>query len=130
MMMRFVSVALAFFVTPWILAAADDEAVQKELKALEGSWKVVSGFADGQEIPKGKLPKTTYVVRADRTIAAQSDTSRFSMTATRTTRRGTPPEAAYARTDRSPRLSLAPFSAPGFRSRSSVIPRGATNRRT
>src|SRR5688572_8833066 len=72
MMMRFVSVALAFFVTPWILAAADDEAVQKELKALEGSWKVVSGFADGQEIPKGKLPKTTYVVRADRTIAAQT----------------------------------------------------------
>src|SRR5687768_7611078 len=71
-MMRFMSMALAFCVMSLTLTAADDTLVQKNLKALEGSWKAVSGILAGQEIPKEKLPRTTYVLHADGLITEQT----------------------------------------------------------
>ena len=70
MMLRMFT-ALAFL-TPVTLAAADDAAVKEEFKALEGSCKVVAGLQGGHEIPKDKLPRTTYVLHADGKVTART----------------------------------------------------------
>jgi uncharacterized protein (TIGR03067 family) len=72
MMLRFMCIAVAFLAIPWRLAGGDDAAMQKALKALEGSWQAVAGVEDGQEIPKEKLPRITYVLHADGMITGQT----------------------------------------------------------
>jgi uncharacterized protein (TIGR03067 family) len=72
MMVRFMSMALAFSVIPLTLTAGDDTAVQKEFKAMEGSWKAVAGLQGGQEMPKDKLPRTTYFLHADGKVTART----------------------------------------------------------
>ena len=72
MMVRFMSMALAFSVIPLTLTAGDDIAVQKEFKAMEGSWKAIAGLKGGQEIPKNKLPTTTYVLHPDGKVTART----------------------------------------------------------
>jgi uncharacterized protein (TIGR03067 family) len=48
------------------LAAADgDDDVRKELKALEGTWKVVALEAGGKPLPKTAVPDFLFVVGAD-----------------------------------------------------------------
>src|SRR5262245_27871795 len=71
-MMRFMSTALAFFGISLTAAAADGTAANKELKDLEGRWKVVAGVQGGQEIAKEKLPRTTYVLHADGVVTAET----------------------------------------------------------
>jgi len=44
---------------------AQDDAVQKELKALQGSWKAVALEAGGQQFPNDALPDFTFVIGAD-----------------------------------------------------------------
>jgi uncharacterized protein (TIGR03067 family) len=48
-----------------------DASVKKELKALEGKWKVVAVAAGGMELPIDKLPGITFVLRSDGTATAQ-----------------------------------------------------------
>jgi uncharacterized protein (TIGR03067 family) len=48
------------------LAAADgDDDVRKELKALEGTWKVVALEAGGKPLPKTAVPDFLFIVGAD-----------------------------------------------------------------
>jgi uncharacterized protein (TIGR03067 family) len=47
------------------LAAAADEAVAKELKALAGSWKLASVEAGGQPVPRGDLPAISFTLHPD-----------------------------------------------------------------
>lgn len=50
------------------IAAAQDadngESMNKELKALEGTWKTVAMEAGGQPLPKESLPEFTFIVGA------------------------------------------------------------------
>jgi uncharacterized protein (TIGR03067 family) len=47
------------------LVAADDKAVSKELKALAGSWKLVSSEVEGVPTPKDKLPAISIKLQSD-----------------------------------------------------------------
>jgi len=47
------------------LAAADDEALAKELKALAGSWKLVAVEVEGKPVPKGDLPAISFTLHPD-----------------------------------------------------------------
>jgi uncharacterized protein (TIGR03067 family) len=55
----------ALLATSFLLAADTDEAVQKELKALQGKWKTVGGEAGGKAFPKDSVPAFTFSVGAD-----------------------------------------------------------------
>lgn len=46
-------------------AAAGDDAVRAELKALEGTWKAVSMEAGGTPLPMEGMPPFTFIVAAD-----------------------------------------------------------------
>jgi uncharacterized protein (TIGR03067 family) len=70
-MMCFLTAALAFLGTPFALAAADDAAVRRELKALEGNWKVVAAVDGGRKFPPDRLPPVSFVLRADGTATVR-----------------------------------------------------------
>ncbi len=61
--MRSLSMLLVIFTFPIALNA--DDAVQNELKALQGTWKAVSLEANGNPLPKNAVPPFTYTVSAD-----------------------------------------------------------------
>ena len=42
-----------------------DDAVRKELKALQGTWKAVSLEAGGKSLPKEAVPDFTFIIGAD-----------------------------------------------------------------
>ena len=50
-----------------LLAAADsqDPSSKKDLEGLQGTWKLVSAMKDGKALPKGKVKKTTIVIKDD-----------------------------------------------------------------
>jgi uncharacterized protein (TIGR03067 family) len=56
--------ALVVLTVP-LLMAADNDDVKKELKALQGKWKVVSLEAGGNVLPKEAVPDFTFTVGAD-----------------------------------------------------------------
>src|ERR1051325_4266317 len=68
--MRFMYLTLALFAVPLTMASAGDTAVKKDLKALEGKWKVVALVEDGKELPK--VPAITISFRANGTAVAQT----------------------------------------------------------
>lgn len=63
-MKRFIGLALVLAV-PFPLAADDADDVKKELKTLEGKWKVVALEAGGQTLPKDSIPEFTFTVSAN-----------------------------------------------------------------
>jgi uncharacterized protein (TIGR03067 family) len=69
-MTRFMCAAL--MVIPAAVAAADDAAVKKELKALEGNWKAVAASADGKDAPKDRVPEIIFSIRPDGTSTGQT----------------------------------------------------------
>ncbi|HQR43443.1 MAG TPA: TIGR03067 domain-containing protein [Gemmatales bacterium] len=54
---------LIVLASPLLLAA--DDAVQKELQALQGTWKAVSLEAEGKPVPKEAIPQFIYIIGAD-----------------------------------------------------------------
>ena len=63
------------------LTGADDEA-RKELKALQGKWKVATIEAAGMPLPKGSFPAFTWVIREDGNTTAQMPAGDFPVTLT------------------------------------------------
>src|SRR3954462_9347953 len=63
-LMRRLLGALLVLTTPILLIAGDDD-MHKELKALEGKWKVVALEAGGKPLPKEAVPDFLYIVSAD-----------------------------------------------------------------
>jgi uncharacterized protein (TIGR03067 family) len=55
---------LVVLTCPLTLFAGDDD-VRKELKALQGTWKVVGLEAGGKSYPKDSVPDFTFVIGAD-----------------------------------------------------------------
>jgi len=62
-MQRIIGV-LVVLATPLLVAAGDDD-VQKEIKALQGTWKAVALEAGGNPLPKEAIPDFTYTIGAD-----------------------------------------------------------------
>jgi uncharacterized protein (TIGR03067 family) len=56
---------ICILTTPLVLSADDKDDVQKELKALQGTWKAVALEADGMSLPKTSVPDFTFVIGAD-----------------------------------------------------------------
>ncbi len=48
-------------------SAADDSAAKTDMVQLQGSWSMVSGSADGQEVPKGMLADSKRFCKEDET---------------------------------------------------------------
>ncbi len=57
----FLAVALVAWVSS--LSAAEDDAVQAELKRFEGSWQLVSAVTDGKPTPGEVVQKIRVVIR-------------------------------------------------------------------
>jgi uncharacterized protein (TIGR03067 family) len=58
------SAVLVLVTAPLVLLAGDDN-VRKELKALQGTWKVVGLEAGGKPFPKEMVIDFTFIVGAD-----------------------------------------------------------------
>jgi uncharacterized protein (TIGR03067 family) len=71
-MMRFLLPVLVFLGTLLVLARADDAAMEKELKALAGQWKLVAVEENGESLPKDKLPQISFTLRADGTATVRT----------------------------------------------------------
>ncbi len=68
------AIAMFFLLTAFVgLAAADEEAVSKELKALAGSWILVSSEAEGVPAPKDKLPAMSFKLQSDGRATGKTD---------------------------------------------------------
>ena len=52
-------------VTPLLVGADTDDDVRKELKALQGSWKITSAESDGKPLAKEAIPEFTFIIGAD-----------------------------------------------------------------
>ncbi len=63
--MRFLPTVFVLLGSSLVLAGPDDAAVQKELKALAGKWKLVAVEENGESLPKEKLPPISFIARAD-----------------------------------------------------------------
>ena len=48
-------------------SAADDSVAKADMAKLQGSWSMVSGSADGQEVPKDMLADSKRVCKGDET---------------------------------------------------------------
>jgi uncharacterized protein (TIGR03067 family) len=72
--------ALILLITPPLLAADDD--VKKELKALEGKWKMVAGEAGGNAFPKGEILDFTFTIGAEGKSTGKTPQEEFSATIT------------------------------------------------
>lgn len=66
---------LAGLATFTIAAAwgADEDAVNKDLAALQGEWSMVSGSADGQAMPEQMLKQMKRVCKDDETTTMMGD---------------------------------------------------------
>jgi uncharacterized protein (TIGR03067 family) len=78
-MQRIIGV-LVVLTTLLLLAAGDDAAVGKELKALQGKWKTVAVEAGGKPFPRDAIPAFTFVVAADGKSTGQTPQGEFRFT--------------------------------------------------
>ena len=62
-------VGLAILAIPriFLASAADDSPAKTDMAKLQGSWSMVSGSADGQEVPKELLADSKRVCKGDET---------------------------------------------------------------
>ena len=63
--MRQIICTLIVLAVPVPLTAGDDEEVRKELKALQGTLKIVAVEAMGKSLPKESIPEFTFTIEAD-----------------------------------------------------------------
>jgi uncharacterized protein (TIGR03067 family) len=68
--------------TPVLLTAGDDDDVRKELKALEGRWKVVALEVGGKPLPKEGIPDFTFIVAANGKSTGQTPQGEYQATIT------------------------------------------------
>jgi uncharacterized protein (TIGR03067 family) len=80
-MQRIISV-LVVLTTPLLLAADTDDDVRKELKALQGNWKMVAGEAAGKPFPKDGVPDFAFVAAADGKSTGRTPQGEFQFTMT------------------------------------------------
>jgi uncharacterized protein (TIGR03067 family) len=80
--MQRVICVLITLATPVLMAAADDDAVMKELKALQGTWKAVALEAGGKPLPKQAVPDFTFVIGADGKSMGKMAQSEYAATIT------------------------------------------------
>jgi uncharacterized protein (TIGR03067 family) len=73
---------LIVLTTPLLLTAGNDDDVRKELKALEGKWKMVAGEVAGKPFPKDGVPAFTLVIAADGKSTGQTPQAEFQFTMT------------------------------------------------
>lgn len=78
--MRSFSMMLVVIAFPIVLNG--DDAVQKELKALQGTWKAVALEANGNPFPKNAVPSFTYTVSADGKATGKMGNSEYTATMT------------------------------------------------
>ena len=64
-MMRFPQIVLISLGMSLLLAGCSDSVAQKELKALEGNWKLVAVEENAESLPKDKFPPISFTLRAD-----------------------------------------------------------------
>jgi uncharacterized protein (TIGR03067 family) len=79
-MQRIVSI-LIVLATPLLLGAEADD-VQKELKALQGTWKAVALEAGGNALPKEAIPDFTFIIGADGKSTGKMPQGEYSATIT------------------------------------------------
>jgi len=63
--MQRITCVLIVLTTPLLLTADTDDDVRKELKALQGKWKMVAGEVAGKPFPKDEVPVFTFVIGAE-----------------------------------------------------------------
>ncbi len=63
--MRFLAAVSVLVGASLVVAGTDDTAQKKELKALQGTWKLVSVEVAGEAIPKINVPAITFTLRPD-----------------------------------------------------------------
>src|SRR5437899_2199188 len=73
---------LGVLTTAVLLAAGPDDDVRKELKALQGNWKMVAGEAAGKPFPKDGIPAFTFVIAADGKSMGKTPQEEFRVTIT------------------------------------------------
>jgi uncharacterized protein (TIGR03067 family) len=80
-MQRIICVLIVLAV-PLTLVADTDDAVRKELKALQGKWKTVAVEAAGKPFPSDGIPEFTFVVAAEGKSTGQTPKGEFRFTMT------------------------------------------------
>jgi uncharacterized protein (TIGR03067 family) len=56
---------------------SDESPVQKEMKALEGTWKTAGAEEGGKPVPKDKLPQLTFTVHPDGKATVRAPDAEF-----------------------------------------------------
>src|SRR5262245_30611425 len=79
--MQRISGVLIVLAAPVLLAADADDA-RKELKALQGKWKMVAGEARGMPFPKDGIPDFSFVAGADGKATGKTPQEEFRFTMT------------------------------------------------
>jgi uncharacterized protein (TIGR03067 family) len=76
-------ITLAFVLAiPVALFADNTNAVNKELKALEGKWKAVAMEAGGKAFPKESVPDFTFIVASNGKSTSKSPQDEYQATIT------------------------------------------------
>lgn len=73
---------LIILLNPLALNANKEDEVQKELKALQGTWRTVGGEAGGSSFPENALPSFTVVIGPDGKSTGQTPQEEFQFTLT------------------------------------------------
>jgi hypothetical protein len=76
-MMRCPATVCALLLAAVVLAGCGGGGVQKELKALEGTWKLVAAEEGGQAIPQDELPAISFTFEPDGTSTVRGPEGEF-----------------------------------------------------
>jgi uncharacterized protein (TIGR03067 family) len=71
--MRQTVLALAILAAGAVAFAADDDQAKKDLKSLEGTWKIVSQTKNGKETEKDKLDGLIVTIKGDKWEVKRDD---------------------------------------------------------
>jgi uncharacterized protein (TIGR03067 family) len=80
--MQRITCILVVLAGPLIVAGGTDDEVRKELKALQGTWKVVALEAGGKPLPKDAIPDFTFIIGADGKSTGKMAKSEYTATIT------------------------------------------------
>src|SRR5262245_22368581 len=70
--MRIITVGLVL-ASAVVIAVAGDDAITKERKTYQGTWRVVEFVFDGKPAPENDAKKLTFINKADGSWVAQAD---------------------------------------------------------
>jgi uncharacterized protein (TIGR03067 family) len=69
----FLLAVASFIVGAGLAAGGDDEAIKKDRKQMEGTWRVITFEMDGEKAQAEQLEKRRSIYRADGTIIVQRE---------------------------------------------------------